>query len=417
MTESSKTICAIPWMHLNFEPNGKVVPCCLTSAHNYFAGDLNTDSIEEIWNSDNMKTLRKEMIDGKEPKICNKCFDKEKVTGGISGRTDHNNKFPEVLDEIPNITLDDGTCTTMDLKYWDFRFSNLCNFKCRSCGPRYSSAWVPDAKKLGWINEQEKVWHIKETEKVTNVDFLRQSVDKVKSIYFAGGEPLMMPEHWEILDMLVEAKRFDVKIQYNTNMSLLKYKKKKVLDYWTQWDFGMIEIWPSIDEIGDRAELIRSGTVWSKIKANIQEVASYPDIKMRPGLTIGAWNIFRIPEIVDELINLGCIRRHEYMQHNNWFVNLLETPVHYHVSIWPDKERQIIIDYLKEWIVDYNKQYDTNIQPLMDHILSELEKPWNITAAKEFVRMSQEIDEIRGESMYDTIPEMIIIKKAIENEF
>ena len=55
--------------------------CCLTSAPNYFAGDLNKDSIEKIWNSDNMKKLRLEMINGKEPKICNKCFDREKVTG------------------------------------------------------------------------------------------------------------------------------------------------------------------------------------------------------------------------------------------------------------------------------------------------------------------------------------------------
>ena len=79
------TICVVPWTHLNFEPNGKVVPCCLTSYHNYFAGDLNNESIEEIWNSQNMKDLRKEMIDGNEPKICSTCFDREKVTGE-SGR-------------------------------------------------------------------------------------------------------------------------------------------------------------------------------------------------------------------------------------------------------------------------------------------------------------------------------------------
>jgi radical SAM protein with 4Fe4S-binding SPASM domain len=407
----SKTICAVPWMHLNFEPNGKVVPCCLTSAHNYFAGDLNKDSIEEIWNSKNMRKLRKEMIDGVEPAICNKCFDREKVTG-ISGRTHHNRNFPEVIEAIPEITEEDGKCTTMDLKYWDFRFSNLCNFKCRSCGPRYSSAWVPDAKKLGWISEQEKVWHIKETEKITNVDFLRASVDKVKTIYFAGGEPLMMPEHWAILDMLVEAKRFDVKIQYNTNMSLLGYNKKKVLDYWKQWDFGMIEVWPSIDELNERAELIRAGTVWSKVEANIKEVAKYPNIIMRPGLTIGAWNVFRIPEIVDELVALGCIRQHEYMNHNNWFVNLLETPVHYHVSIWPDKQRQIIIDHLREWIAEFNAQHNTDIQPIMDHIISELEKPWNQQAAERFVDISNEVDKVRGENIYEVIPEMDIIRKA-----
>jgi radical SAM protein with 4Fe4S-binding SPASM domain len=414
MSESeSKTICAVPWMHLNFEPNGKVVPCCLTSAHNYFAGDLNKDSIEEIWNSNNMRKLRKEMVDGIEPVICNKCFDREKVTG-ISGRTHHNKNFPEVLEAIPDITEEDGKCTTMDLKYWDFRFSNLCNFKCRSCGPRYSSAWVPDAKKLGWISEQEKVWHIKETEKVTNVDFLKASVDKVKTIYFAGGEPLMMPEHWAILDMLVEAKRFDVKIQYNTNMSLLGYNKKNVLDYWKQWDFGMIEVWPSIDELGKRAELIRAGTVWSKVEANLKELAKYPNIIIRPGLTIGAWNVFRLPEIVEELVALGCIRRHEYMKHNNWFVNLLETPVHYHVSIWPDEQRRRIIDHLREWITEFNEKHDTDIQPIMDHIISELEKPWNRKAAEKFITISEKVDEVRGENIFEVVPEMDIIRKAIK---
>ena len=284
----SDTICAVPWMHLNFEPNGKVVPCCLTSAHDYFAGDLNEDSIEEIWNSNNMKTLRKEMIDGKEPAICNKCFDREKVAG-TSGRTHHNKNFPQVLELIPTITEEDGACTTMDLRYWDFRFSNLCNFKCRSCGPRYSSAWVPDAKKLNWITEQEKVSFIKQTEKTTNVDFLKSSVDKVESIYFAGGEPLMMPEHWEILDMLVEKKRFDVKIQYNTNMSILGYKKKKVLDYWQQWEFGMIEVWPSIDEIGERGELIRAGTVWKTVAKNIKEGRSFRVMDLGKGKSSGVF--------------------------------------------------------------------------------------------------------------------------------
>ena len=93
ISEFRKTVCAVPWMHLAFEPSGKVIPCCLTSSHNYFAGDLNTETIDEIWNSENMKNLRKDMIEGREPKVCNKCFDREKVTGE-SGRVYHNKDFP-----------------------------------------------------------------------------------------------------------------------------------------------------------------------------------------------------------------------------------------------------------------------------------------------------------------------------------
>jgi radical SAM protein with 4Fe4S-binding SPASM domain len=86
----SPTFCALPWVHLAFEPNGKVIPCCLTSDSNYFSGDLNTMTIEEVWNSDNMKKLRKQMMTGVEPNVCRKCFDKERVTPGESGRVYHN---------------------------------------------------------------------------------------------------------------------------------------------------------------------------------------------------------------------------------------------------------------------------------------------------------------------------------------
>jgi len=416
MMDKKNTICAIPWMHLNFEPNGKVVPCCLTSHHNYFAGDLKTQTIEEIWNSDNMKNLRKQMINGERPKICDTCWNKEDVTG-VSGRHYHNRDFPDVLKKIPDITLEDGTCTEMELKYWDFRFSNLCNYKCRSCGPRYSSAWVPDAKKLGYT-DQEKVWNIESVEDKTNVDFLEDQIDNVKRIYFAGGEPLLMPEHWQILDKLVEKKRFDVKLSYNTNCSTFEYGKKNVIDYWKQWQLGKLEVWPSLDEIGERAELIRSGTVWSKVEANLKELTQYDNIILRPGMTIGAWNVNRLPEIITYLVDLGVICRHpkihQYINYNNFFINLLDHPKHYHVSILPDEYRQATIKKLETFIIDYNKKYSTDISSIFTQILHELKQPFNLEAAKKFLATSARVDDIRKENIFEIIPEMTCVKDAVE---
>ena len=410
--DKKDTICAIPWMHLNFEPNGKVVPCCLTSHHNYFAGDLNTQPIEQIWNSDNMKSLRKQMINGERPKICDTCFNKEDVTG-VSGRYYHNRDFPDVLKKIPAITLDDGTCTEMDLKYWDFRFSNLCNYKCRSCGPRYSSAWVPDAKKLG-LTDQEKVWSIESVEDKTNVDFLEDQIDNVKRIYFAGGEPLLMPEHWQILDKLVEKKRFDVKLSYNTNCSVLEYNKKNVIDYWSQWELGKLEVWPSIDEIGERAELIRAGTVWSKVEENLVELAKHDNIIMRPGMTIGAWNVRRLPAIITHLTNLGVIRRHpviySYINYNNFFFNLLDHPKHYHVSILPEDYRMETIKELEDFILEYNAKYTTDISSIFTQIFHELRQPFNPEAAKKFLHVSSQVDNLRKESIFEVVPELQIIQ-------
>ena len=406
----TNSLCAVPWMHLAFEPSGQVVPCCLTSTHNYFAGDLNTESIDEIWNSDNMKSLRKEMISGNEPKICSKCFDREKVTGE-SSRTYHARDFPDVLTKIPKITLEDGTCTEMKLKYWDFRFSNLCNFKCRSCGPRYSSAWVPDSKKLGHAI-QEKVWSIEAVDDKTNFDFLKDQIQHVERIYFAGGEPLMMPEHWQILDMLVENKRFDVKLSYNTNASLLTYQKKNIIDYWKQWEFGKLEVWPSIDEIGSRAELIRSGTVWSKVEGNLKELAKLDNAIIRPGLTIGAMNVFRLPEIVTHLVDIGVVN--EKLKYKNFFINLLEFPLHYHVSILPDDFRKEIITKLTEFVIFHNQKYDTDITALFSHIIHELNKPHDRKSAEHFIKISSQLDEIRNEDIFEVIPELNKIKEILK---
>jgi radical SAM protein with 4Fe4S-binding SPASM domain len=399
-------ICAVPWVHLNFEPNGKVVPCCLTSHHNYFAGDLNTQTIDEIWNSDNMKNLRKQMIAGEEPKICATCFDREKVTGE-SGRIYQNREFPKVIEIIPEITEPDGTCKTMELKYWDFRFSNLCNFKCRSCGPRYSSAWVPDAKKLGYT-DQEKVWSIENVDQQTNFDFLKEQVQHVQKIYFAGGEPLLMPEHWQTLDMLVANNRFDVKLSYNTNLSSLTYGKKNVLDYWRQWEWGKLEVWPSIDEIGARAELIRSGTVWTKVEENLKELTKLDNVIIRPGITVGAWNVSRLPEIINHLISIGVVK--EKLQHKNFFFNILQHPSHYHVHILPDAFKKQTTKKLTGFIEKHNKKYNTDIGYLFTHILHELDQPHDVEALKKFHSVTKQIDDLRNENIFEVIPELEILR-------
>jgi radical SAM protein with 4Fe4S-binding SPASM domain len=408
---SKDTLCAVPWVHLNFEPNGKVVPCCLTSHHNYFAGDLTKQPIEEIWNSKNMKELRKQFLAGEEPKICATCFDREKVTGE-SGRYYQNKEFKNVIKIIPEITDADGTCKTMELKYWDFRFSNLCNFKCRSCGPRYSSAWVPDYKKIGWPFEDDaKVTNIQSVEGATNYDFLKDQVQHVQKVYFAGGEPLLMPEHWQTLELLVTNKRFDVKINYNTNCSTFTYGKKNVLDYWRQWEDGKIEVWPSIDEIGERAELIRAGTVWSKVEENLKMLTTLDNIIVRPGMTIGAWNVRRLPVIINHLIDIGVVNAKH--KHQNFFINLLQHPTHYHVSILPDDYRAETIAELKAFIQEHNTKYNTTIDHAFTHIIHELEKPFDLKAVKKFLWNTETIDGIRNEDLYAVIPEMIVVKNSV----
>jgi radical SAM protein with 4Fe4S-binding SPASM domain len=408
----SPTVCAVPWMHLNFEPSGKVITCCLTSSFQAHIGDLKTQSIEEIWNSDKQKAIRKDMMEGREPAVCSKCFDRERVTGE-SGRIYHNRDFPGVVKSIPDITLEDGTCTTMNLKYWDFRFSNLCNFKCRSCGPRYSSAWVPDAKKLGYT-DQEKVWSIENVDDQTNYSFLKEQIDVVRRIYFAGGEPLLMPEHWQILDMLVEKKRFDVKLSYNTNCSVLEYNKKNIVDYWSQWHTGKLEIWPSIDEIGERAEIIRSGTVWSTIDNNLKKLTKIENALIRPHITVAAWNVHRLPEIIEYFISIEVVC--EKWRYQNFYLNLLEYPQYYNIQILSDEFKKATVNKLEKFIQEYNAKYNVDISHLLKYTLHELAKPHSEHLARKFLNITASVDTVRNEKLLDVVPELQQLKDRYENQ-
>lgn len=398
------TICAIPWVHLNIIPNGKVYPCCMTTDFKGYAGDLKTQTIEEIWNSDYMKKIRVEMLNGVEPKMCSRCFEGER-SSGTSTRLNHNKYFSKKLEEIPVITQSDGHVEKVDLKYWDFRFSNLCNYKCRSCGPEFSSSWIPDAKLMGWEipEDVKKVIEINQVDESTNVDFVKKYINTVEKIYFAGGEPLLMDEHWQILEMLDEAKRYDVILTYNTNLSKLSYKDKNVLDYWSKWG-RKIWLWPSIDEIDERAELIRAGTNWANVEKNLKDVLAL-DIHIKPGLTISNMNVHRIPEILQRLLDIGIIRESDENYHNFSF-NVLEFNPHFHVRTIPANTRLKIKEKLENFISDFNTKYNTDIRYKFLHLFWHLEKPWDPYLAARFKDTSKRLDEIRGENTLLTIPEL-----------
>lgn len=399
--KKSETICAIPWIHMNIIPGGKVYHCCVNSDLEYFVGDLSTQSIEEVWNSDNFKDIRKKMINGERPHVCSKCYERED-SSGRSSRTDQNLFFNDTLREIPLITNDDGSVEDINLKYWDFRFSNLCNYKCRTCGPAFSSSWIPDAKKMGWLKNQDisKTIELESVENISRIQFLENHVHEVEKIYFAGGEPLLMDEHWYILDILDKAERYNTVITYNTNMSTLEYKGKSVLDFWRKWGHN-IWLWPSIDEIDERAELIRSGTVWSKVETNLKKVSEL-NIHVRPSITVSAMNVHRIPEIIDRLIELGAVNPTKQF----FSLNIVEYSPHFHVSILPDSTREKVKIKLESYIKQYDEKYGTNVEENFSHLFWHMEKPHNPVNKQSFLEFTKRIDSIREEDTFKVIPEL-----------
>jgi MoaA/NifB/PqqE/SkfB family radical SAM enzyme len=194
-------------------------------------------------------------------------------------------------------------------------------------------------------------------------------------------------------------------------MLKLDYGNKNAIDYWKQWEKDKIEIWPSIDELGERAELIRSGTVWEKVDANLKELVKNK-ITVRPGITVGAWNVERIPEIIKYFVDIGVLN--ESNKHRQFYINLLEYPSPYHVHVLPPQDRERIITKLNVFVARHNATYKTRIDDLMKHILHELRKPYSYKDATTFVETTRRVDEVRGENLYEVIPEMNSVRDWVE---
>ena len=135
----------LPWMHMHAFPDGRAYPCCLAD-YWHPVGDLRKNTMEEVWNQDKYKQLRINMLTEQPSKECTKCYEQEQA-GFFSMRNDSNRNYGHHIGEI-DATKDDGTNPKFKIRYWDVRFSNLCNFRCRSCGPIFSSNWYNDHVKL-----------------------------------------------------------------------------------------------------------------------------------------------------------------------------------------------------------------------------------------------------------------------------
>lgn len=355
-------------------------------------GNINDTPIEDIWHSPKYMQLRKDFLDGKQPRMCKRCFDKEK-TGAISHRQYTFEKFPNEINKELTTNPD------LKLKHWDFRFSNLCNLKCRSCGPAFSSSWIPDAKKLKYKTEYPKIIKNKNT-----YDLIDKNIDVVERIYFAGGEPLLMDEHWYTIKKLDELGRYDVNLEYNTNLTTLTYKNENIIDYWKKWignsfsPSSIIDLWPSIDEIGHRAEIIRSGTIWQKVEDNLKTVID-AGIDPQPSITVSVFNVHRIPTIVNYLIGLGIRpKRISY--------NLVNIPEYYNIAILNSEvKKKIRVDLLK-FILDSKIKYGWDYTQRLAQIMNELKKPQHKELVQTFFYCSWGLDRVRSEQIFNVIPEL-----------
>jgi len=391
----SETFCILPWMHLHAYPDGRAYPCCF-GFDPYPVGNLNEDSMETVFNGPKMKQLRQNMLNGTKSKECGKCYDQEK-SGFFSLRMSSNKHFGHNINLIDSTQLD-GTADFV-MKYWDIRFSNLCNMACRSCGTWFSSNWYEDHKKItGAPPPHAKIMRVgRHTDDMW--EQMLEQFEHTEQFYFAGGEPIIMEEHYRILKELDKRKMYHVRLIYNTNFSRTTFKDIDVFELWNKFD--SVSIGASLDAEGKRGELMRKGTVWEEIVANRKRMIEVcPQVDFYISATVGLPNALHVTDFHRSWVEQGLIKPADFN------FNLLQNPTWQRMDLLPKEYKEKVQDkYEKhmEWLKNKDPltRASKGFQSSLDWMWRRDHSKW----LKVFFENTRKYDKVRNENFLAVFPE------------
>lgn len=319
-----ETLCMAPWTHTYLSPQTERRMCCASRepAQNFQqyidtkagTGVYQPVTLEQHWNSEHMKSVRRRMMAGEilpECAVCN-----EKLLNTDVYRSYFNGLFAHKYEECMAATDATGYTTVQPVS-WDYRFSNLCNFKCRTCGDMLSSSWETEQKQHGMVDwsNPKNTWMRPEIRKEisqfqdTKIEQeFAEAVEqhRVEEVYWVGGEPLMYEQHWRYMRRIIELGDGPrVYARYNTNLSRVDYLGhnlyRDVLAMLRDW-----QICASIDGTGPTGEYIRTGMVWPVFLENFKrglDIARHRR-QMRLDFTLtlpGLFEVVKMQHLADEL--------------------------------------------------------------------------------------------------------------------
>lgn len=288
--KDNKSFCTAAWLHSYISPQGERQLCCISNAD--FGVNV---PIDNIWNSDKMKTIRKKMLNGEILKECDRCNDMS--INPTPYRDYWNLQYEWHIENLIKNTKEDGTYDILP-KVLDYR-TNVCNFACKMCTEEFSSQ-IQGEKIRNGINLQFNILDSKQREeslKLIDNEFSNDEILKnIIEIYWAGGEPLYWKTHWETLDRLIQkgySKK--VKIRYSSNLSTIQYKGNILTDYFKH--FGDIEFYCSLDATGTIGEWIRTNLDYNNWKKNFEKLVEFRNQNKQMVLRLAV--AFSIPTLFD----------------------------------------------------------------------------------------------------------------------
>ena len=412
---NSKTFCMHPFTGLATREDGAVKVCC----RSHPIGFIQKNTLEEIWNNDTMRRIRTQVLSGERPPECAPCFALEDQ-GVESLRQRHINGvipearinlYPKGLAELhPEMTMP-FNFPTMEIK-----LNNLCNLKCRMCNPMDSTSWN-DWQEVESHYEKEDNFLVKKIIDLNlkNKPFLDSFVDTpnwwasfekllphFRRVEFAGGEPLMDPTHYKILDMLAPYGD-NIEIKYATNLTMLGKSDRTVWQYWPK--FKSVAVNVSIDGIGSSYEYIRGNASWAELINNIKQIQTIPNVSRIVGaVAVQVSNILILDKMIEYFLDdLGIV----------FYTNMVNYPKVLSPQVLPKYLKILAIERLQnvmQRVPDFKYVKENPI--LLDITLGQITGVINFLEAndqselwEECIDFNKKLDATRQQSFVSNTPE------------
>ncbi len=408
------TFCAVPWTQLSTKPNGNIRGCCLMSnSEDSDKGVLRNPegqifnaknaNINEAFNAQKICQLRKDLMNGVQNPLCKTCWDKEAI-GLKSKRITTNKMYRREIESNTFIqtTSAEGKLSEIKISYLDLRFGNKCNLKCIMCHPASSSKWYKDYNKIFdqdyFYDTGEKIFF----DKSKNLDLigdydwyeqdsiweqLNEHLTNIKQIYLVGGEPLLIPQHFKFLQLLIEkdcAK--NITLEYDTNLTILD---EKILKIWKP--FKKVILRASIDSIELQNNYIRYPSQWDKISENLNVVSGLDNVRLNFSITWQIYNAFSVTDIWQKYSHLGSVRT-------------LSSPKYLDIKILPKPLKQEIYSHLENF-ESSSEQIQQQIESMKKYVSQHMES-FDPKLLQQFFEYTHKVDQNRKLKFPDCFPRL-----------